>query len=242
MNIISLFLCLILLTFSSTLVIPSTFASIFRCEDSAGITVLTDSPVQLDKCAKLFEDSVINPQSTNSQSRSGLRQPPSLQNQQDDLEQLEETDENTEYSFIDELDDPSEDEESDVVIIPVTSYGGSLLVKVQLNNTRTAQLILDTGATMTVLSNNVALDLGLIANTNTQITTVNTAGGPVQVNVTKIASIQAGTAQVTNVDVAIHDLPDGPAGIDGLLGMSFLNHFLVTLDTTKGKLHLTPRS
>ena len=185
---------------------------------------------------------MVSPQSTNSQSTSDLRQSASQQNQNDDPEQLEETDENAEYSFIDELNASSEDEQADEVIVPVTSYGGSLLVKVQLNNTRTAQLILDTGATMTVLSNNVALDLGLIANTNTQITTVNTAGGPVQVNVTQIASIQAGTAQVTNVDVAIHDLPDGPAGIDGLLGMSFLNHFLVTLDTTQGKLHLTPRS
>jgi len=150
--------------------------------------------------------------------------------------------ENREYSFIDDQDDNAKVEKPEVVTVPVTPYGGSLLVTVQLNQTRQAQLILDTGATMTVLSTDIALDLGLIASTRTQLTTVHTAGGPVQVNVTKISSIHAGAAHVNNVDVAIHDLPDSLPGIDGLLGMSFLKHFLVTLDSKKKQLHLKPRS
>ncbi len=239
MKIFFLFVILLLLSVSSYL--TSTFASIYRCEDSAGITVLTDSPVQLDKCTLLFEEATRHSQPTPAKGTFDFQPSSTQPNQHQATEQMD-VDENAEYPFIDEATEESGKKQTDVVIVPVRSYGGSLLVTVQLNHTRTAQLILDTGATMTVLSNDVALDLGLIASTNTQLTTVNTAGGQIQVNVTKLSSIQAGSAQVNNVNVAIHDLPDGPAGIDGLLGMSFLNHFLVTLDTTQGQLHLKPRS
>lgn len=234
------FLTLTFLTVSLFLTNTYVFGAIYHCEDSSGITVLTDSPVQLDKCTLLSEDSTIVTTGTIPQRTSTSHPPVSLPNQ--DISEVKGKDENTEYSFIEEGEEALEDEHSKTVIVPVKSYGGSLLVKVQLNHTRTANLILDTGATMTVLSNDVALDLGLNASTATQLSTVNTAGGPIQVNLTKIASIQAGTAQVNDVDVAIHDLPDGQAGIDGLLGMSFLNHFLVTLDTIQGQLHLQPRS
>ncbi|MGB0910177.1 MAG: retropepsin-like aspartic protease family protein, partial [Nitrospirales bacterium] len=205
MKLFSVYALLFLLCISSYPNLTSTFATIYRCEDSAGITVLTDSPVQLDKCALLVEES------TPTQRTFASPEPTAPPNQHQTTKQLE-MEEGGEYPFINEATKESEEKQTDVVIVPVKSYGGSLLVTVQLNNTRPAQLILDTGATMTVLSNDVALDLGLIANTNTQLTTVNTAGGQIQVNVTKLSSIQAGTAQVNNVDVAIHDLPDGPAG------------------------------
>ncbi|GJL65829.1 MAG: hypothetical protein NPIRA05_08000 [Nitrospirales bacterium] len=215
-----------------------TFASTYRCEDSSGLTVLTDSPAQLEHCTVLYDEPSLNDAGTTSH-RQSTRQPMSLLTQPNAREP---NDLAQEYPFIDEQKPSSQDEELEVVTIPVTSYGGSLLVTVQLNQTREAQLILDTGATMTVLSQDVALDLGLISSSKTQLTTVYTAGGPIQVNVSTIESIQAGTAQVHDVDVAIHDLPDGQKDIDGLLGMSFLNHFLVTLDTNQGVLHLQPRS
>jgi hypothetical protein len=50
-----------------------------------------------------------------------------------------------------------------------------------------------------------------------------------------------GEAEARNVTTAVHDLPDAPTGIDGLLGMTFLDQFLVTLDVQKGELHLKPR-
>ncbi|WP_447971407.1 retropepsin-like aspartic protease family protein [Nitrospira sp. M1] len=218
--------------------LPPTFAATYRCEDSAGVTVLTDSPAQLEHCTVLFEDHSLPDQATNPHSGPAL-QPMSLLTQPNGKES---PGQNQEYPFIDEPDKGSQGEPSNMVTIPVTSYGGSLLVTVQLNQTREVRLILDTGATMTVLSQDVALDLGLLSNTNTQLTTVQTAGGPIQVNVSTIRSIQAGTAEVHDVDVAIHDLPDSHTGVDGLLGMSFLNHFLVTLDTNQGVLHLKPRS
>jgi clan AA aspartic protease (TIGR02281 family) len=127
------------------------------------------------------------------------------------------------------------------ITVPLTKNGGSLVVKVMLNQERSAQLIVDTGASMTVLSTQAAIDLGILGTTDNKLLTVNTAGGSVQVNMNYLSSLTVGTAQATNVAVAIHDLPDIPEHIEGLLGMSFLKHFLVTLDAEHAQLILRPK-
>ena len=86
------------------------------------------------------------------------------------------------------------------------------------------------------------VELGLLSGSDVDLSTVNTAGGSVQVSMTKVGQIQVGQAKAENVQVAIHDLPDGISGVSGLLGMSFLKHFTVTLDSNQGFLYLTPRS
>jgi len=127
------------------------------------------------------------------------------------------------------------------VTVPVTRAGGSLIVPVKLNEERMVRLILDTGATMTVLSTDIAIQLGILSDPESRLTTVNTAGGSVQVTLTHLQTIRVGDAMAHHIAVAIHDLPDAQPGVDGLLGMSFLKHFLVTLDSTNGQLHLEPR-
>ena len=94
---------------------------------------------------------------------------------------------------------------------------------------------------MTVLSTNIAIDLGLLGTTDNELLTVNTAGGSVQVNMNYLSSLTVGNAQAENVAVAIHDLPDIPEQIEGLLGMSFLKHFLITLDAEHSRLILRPK-
>lgn len=131
---------------------------------------------------------------------------------------------------------------STVVSVPISRFGGSIIVHAQLNSRRDVQLILDTGATMTVLSYDVALELGLLSGPDNTVATVNTAGGPVQASLTRLDVIQVGAAEVRNMAVAIHDIPASPCDVVGILGLSFLDHFLVTLDTDKGQLHLGPRT
>lgn len=60
-------------------------------------------------------------------------------------------------------------------------------------------------------------------------------------DIVRVATIAVGTAEVRNVPVAVHDFPDVPAGVDGLLGLTFLDKFLVTVDAQKGELHLKQR-
>lgn len=119
--------------------------------------------------------------------------------------------------------------------------GRSLVVQAKLNGARDAKLIVDTGAEITVLSHAVAMDIGLLPSSVVATVTLNTAGGSVRADVFRVSTVSVGTAEVRNVPAAVHDLPDAPTGVDGLLGLTFLDQFLVTLDAQKGELHLKPR-
>ena len=95
---------------------------------------------------------------------------------------------------------------------------------------------------MTVLSYDLGIELGLLSGSDVSLNTVNTAGGSVQVNMTHVETLQVGSAKVSHVAVAIHDLPDSISGISGLLGMSFLRNFEITLDADRGFLRLLPKT
>ena len=205
----------------------------YRCEDQTGTTVLTDNPAQLTQCS-LLESSILPVpiDSDNSNNHRNDPHSPSLQ--------IPKT--------ISELHDHSITEEKiqataqeAEITISLTKMGGSYVVQAHLNEERTAYLIVDTGASMTVLSTNIAIDLGILGTTDNELLTVNTAGGSVQVNMNYLSSLNVGNAQAKNVAVAIHDLPDIPEEIEGLLGMSFLKHFLVTLDAEHAQLILRPK-
>jgi len=209
------------------------FTAMFRCQDQSGTSVLTDNPAQLKGCSRL-ESSIVStphvprkaPQPTNGQDVSRTEFP-------------QNSSEHSDTSFVQESNQDSS-QDSDITI-PLEKIGGSFVVQVNLNNERTAHLIVDTGASMTVLSTNIAIDLGLLGTTDNELLTVNTAGGSVQVNMNYLSSLTVGNAQAHNVAVAIHDLPDIPEQIEGLLGMSFLQHFLITLDAEHARLILRPK-
>jgi len=127
------------------------------------------------------------------------------------------------------------------VAVPISRAGRSLVVQAKLNGSRDARLILDTGADITVLSHAAALDAGLLPSQTVATVTLNTAGGSVRADVFRIGTVSVGAAEARNVPAAVHDLPDAPAGVEGLLGLTFLDQFLVTVDAQKGELHLKPR-
>ena len=72
----------------------------------------------------------------------------------------------------------------------------------------------------------------------TGLVMLKTAGGSVDAQVVRIDSMKIATAEVRNSTAAVRTVPDFPAGVDGLLGLSFLHQFEVTLDTAKGELRL----
>ena len=209
------------------------FSALYRCQDQSGTSILTDNPAQLKGCSRL-ESSIVSapqvpgkpPQPTGGQSVPHTEFP-------------QNSSEHSDTSFAQESNQDSS-QDSDMTI-PLEKIGGSFVVQVNLNKERTAHLIVDTGASMTVLSTNIAIDLGLLGTTDNELLTVNTAGGSVQVNMNYLSSLTVGNAQAHNVAVAIHDLPDIPEQIEGLLGMSFLKHFLVTLDAEHSRLILRPK-
>jgi len=215
------------------LVVPAGHTAMYSCHDESGTRVLTDNPAQLFDCITWQSQILPGPNET----------PPASQIQTINSDRAHaEQQEIPAPDFSPSQDNHHQDHNlTEDIAVPLTKTGGSLVVRVLLNQERSAQLIVDTGASMTVLSTDVALDLGILGTTETELLTVNTAGGTVQVNMNYLPSMAIGAAQASNVAVAIHDLPDVPEHIEGLLGMSFLKHFLVTLDSEHARLILRPK-
>ena len=196
----------------------SASALTYECLDASGRSIFTDSPPEADHCVVVQKDSPLSP-----------AQP--LLFPVDSSEQAEAV----------VPDAPVAAQRPGQITVPVFRVGRSLVVQARLNGSRDAKLIVDTGADITILSNQVARDAGILPSSYINTVTLNTAGGPVRADVARLDAIAVGTAEVSHVPVALHDLPDAPAGVDGLLGLTFLEKFLVTLDAQKGELHLRRR-
>ena len=209
------------------------FAAMYRCQDQAGTQVLTDNPAQLKSCSQLKTSIVSTPQIP----QKALKLPEAQDISSNQLP--EKFPQHSDTTF--EKESSHQTDKDRDITIPLQKIGGSFVAQVNLNKERTAHLIVDTGASMTVLSTNIAIDLGILGTTDNELLTVNTAGGSVQVNMNYLSSLSVGSAQAHHVAVAIHDLPDIPEQIEGLLGMSFLKHFLITLDAEHARLILRPK-
>jgi len=115
--------------------------------------------------------------------------------------------------------------------------GQHIIVKARINGKVTARLMVDTGASMTVLYKSImdALKLDPKKAIGTAITTV-ADGRKVKADVIQLDSIEVGKSKVEETRAAI--IPVESADIDGLLGMSFLSHFSVSIDPMSGNLTL----
>ena len=198
----------------------------YECADAAGTIIFTDSPSQLKNCATATA-------STPAVQAPGPRLLEPFPTQPAPVASV--------APFIQPAVNGQPAPVAGSIMIPLTKIGRSLVVRARLNGTRDARLIVDTGAEITVLSHAVALDAGLLPSQTVATVTLNTAGGSVRADVFRVGSVSLGEAEVRNVTAAVHDLSDAPAGIDGLLGLTFLDRFLVTLDMQKGELQLKPR-
>ena len=112
------------------------------------------------------------------------------------------------------------------------------MASVQLNDSRTVEFMVDTGASSCVISPELAADLGIEPGPHAESVTMQVVGGRTRGPIVKLASVRVGGAEAEDVTAVIH--PVGP-GIHGLLGNSFLARFTVTLDPQEGVLHLRPR-
>ena len=120
--------------------------------------------------------------------------------------------------------------------VPLQRDGNAMLVEALVSGTVRTRLLLDTGAEFTVLSTaaarRLAVNLGDAA-----IIPLRSASGIFFAPMIKVPSITVGEAAASDVEVIVHD---ATPGLDGLLGMSFLDNFLVTISTSNARLVLTP--
>ena len=121
--------------------------------------------------------------------------------------------------------------------IPAESDHGGVFVKVLLNGKVTARLLVDTGASTTLLYQETVARLALPPDARLGSTRVTVADGrAVDADVLRLDSISVGASEVKNVIVA--GSPASNQGFDGLLGMTFLGRFIVRVDASRGRLLL----
>jgi clan AA aspartic protease (TIGR02281 family) len=116
-----------------------------------------------------------------------------------------------------------------------TPPGGRLrpiIIEALLNRQISVPLMLDTGASYTVLTKQTAHDLGITSLARLPKHSFLTPGGPIVSPVTTLKSIRVGTVEAQNVAVAIDAEGHLPLG---LLGMTFMRHFKVTVDQAQGQ-------
>ena len=112
------------------------------------------------------------------------------------------------------------------VVVPATISYGDRAVQ--------AQLLLDTGASSTIISPEIAARLG-ITSEQTVIGMAQVVGGAIlQTGTVKLRSITVGPRTRTglNVHIVRHNGP--PVGFDGLLGMDFLRGLTYHIDFQRG--------
>ncbi len=127
----------------------------------------------------------------------------------------------------------------DGISVPLERFGGVWFAEVTVNDSRTAWFMVDTGATLCVLSPELAESLGIQPPPDARIVTLQTANGQTSGPLVWITSIRVGDAEVQNVAAVV--LASAGLREGGILGNTFLSRYIVTLDSDKRVLNLQPR-
>lgn len=102
---------------------------------------------------------------------------------------------------------------------------------------RRVKMVLDTGATYTVIPWYIAEELGYNPAASKEFISMTTASGTIEAPLITIDSVSILDMQVKSQKVIVHNLPES-SHVDGLLGLNYLKHFKLTIDFKKGILTL----
>jgi clan AA aspartic protease (TIGR02281 family) len=126
-------------------------------------------------------------------------------------------------------------------IVRFSTSNGNMVVPVLLNESRNTTLLFDTGASITILSTDLARSLGLRAQAGRTIR-LKTVAADVKAKVAKLDSITVGGLSRSDFPVAVVDLDLDKSGrFDGILGMDFLGNYTIRIDNQARRIFLTPR-
>ena len=121
--------------------------------------------------------------------------------------------------------------------IPFEKHGSVVIVGATLNGKTQVKLVLDTGATFTMISSAIAKQLDIDASQNARTMPFQTANGMIEAPLINLDSISVAGLELKNLTAAVHDAMPDPA-VAGLLGLNFLTNFRMDIDTEKGVVHL----
>ena len=123
------------------------------------------------------------------------------------------------------------------VSVPFQKNGEVVIVQAIINGKKSANFVVDTGATYTMISQAMAKELGIDTEKKLPTIRFQTANGVILAPLVSLDSIAVGTMKVKDLTAAIHDVFPDPS-IEGLLGLNFLSNFRIDIDTKNGILVL----
>jgi clan AA aspartic protease (TIGR02281 family) len=123
------------------------------------------------------------------------------------------------------------------IIIPFKrTASGLVLVNAVLNGNVKAELILDTGANLVVITEALSKKLNQDLSLGNEVIKLHTNCGEVEGRSFMINKMELGDARKENVKAVITSNDYPFSGADGLLGLSFLGDFKVTVDYQNEKI------
>lgn len=108
------------------------------------------------------------------------------------------------------------------------------------NSRKVTRMVVDSGASFTVISYEVASVLGIHPEKSSQREEIITASGVIDAPVIEIPLFGALGIEVQNLKVLCHDLPR-QSRVEGLLGVDFLSHFPPYRDFSSEVVALAPQ-
>ena len=121
--------------------------------------------------------------------------------------------------------------------VPLQKKGQVVMVQARMNEKASANFVVDTGASYTMISRATAKELEIDLEKKLPTTPFQTANGVILAPLVSLDSIEVGGLQVRDLTAAVHDVFPDPS-ISGLLGLNFLRNFRMHIDTENGLLHL----
>ena len=124
--------------------------------------------------------------------------------------------------------------------VPIQIIEKLVLAPATLNGSQGATLLVDTGASVTVISPAVAQRLGISPGSDASVRSIQLPGGhELKVPLVRLRSIEVGSAGIQDLEVGVYNLyPDAAAIMDGVLGGDFLGRFRMTVDHAARQLRL----
>ena len=122
------------------------------------------------------------------------------------------------------------DDLSNAIEVPLLkgTYSRNLVVPALLNKGTIGTFIVDTGATYTVITPQIAKEMGVTIDKSTPRMSILTANGWIQAPVITIQHMSLGDVQIDNVQAVVQDLGGDPH-LSGLLGMNFFKDIELTI-------------
>lgn len=130
-------------------------------------------------------------------------------------------------------------ESGDKILVPLTRLNSNhYAVRAIINGRTTISLLIDTGASMSVIRPRALKRAGRSATDIVRYISLNTANGITDAPVVVLQNMIIGGQTVSNIKVAALDL-QGLTHVDGLLGMDFLGHFEFVIHQSNNQLQLS---